>query len=186
MSNHSMQCDQNLIDHISTLMSSSEEDALSAIGAAMQRWPSDARLYLLRGAIFGHRASYPEARIDLSRAIALAPDLPIARFMLGYLEILAGDTTAALTIFMPLQVCEHESMRLFATAMVDLLEGRVAAAKEDLEAGLAASPDYPALEPYIQSVLRSIGQRGNSAASDFDTEFGAHHFLLTDYKHRLN
>lgn len=185
----SIRCDQPVIERITTLMQASDEDALVAIDEAVNGWPSDARLYFLRGAIQGHLAQYAQARSDLSRAIALDPELYVARFMLGHLEIQANDPAAAIVTFLPLtNRCEEDSMRLFATGMIDLLEHRTSSAMNNLKAGLEASPKYPALEPYIHSALRQINENMGQPSAGTETEptSDAGHFLLSDYLHRLN
>lgn len=179
-------CDQTVIDRISALMQTSDSQALAALDEAIAQWPSDTRLHLLRGAILGHQANHDEARQALSRAVALDPDFPMARFMLGQLEIQAGRPTDALVVLQPLaQHSQDDALRLFAAGLVDLLENRLSAAGQHLKAGLDASPAYPALEPYIHDVLNGIGeavgQRDGQTRHDMDIEQQANHLLLGDY-----
>lgn len=180
-------CDQTVIDRIAGLMQTSDSQALDALDEAIAQWPSDARLHLLRGAIFAHLARYDDARLALSRAVALAPDFPMARFMLGQLEIQAGRPADAMVMLQPLaQHGSDESMRLFAAGLIDLLEQRLPAAAEHLKAGLDAIPAYPALEPYIQNVLNGIGnaaaRRNDQAIAEFGNEQQhPNHLLLGDY-----
>ncbi|WP_333677822.1 tetratricopeptide repeat protein [Dyella sp.] len=179
-------CDQTVIDRISALMQTSDSQALAAIDEAIAQWPSDTRLHLLRGAIFGHLARFDEARHALSRAVALDPDFAMARFMLGQLEIQSGHPTDALVVLQPL--AEHgqdDAIRLFAAGLIDLLQNRLSTAAKFLRAGLNASPAYPALEPYIHSVLNGIGdaagKRDSNVSPDLEIDQQANHLLLGDY-----
>ncbi|GLQ92653.1 tetratricopeptide repeat protein [Dyella acidisoli] len=187
--NNASRCDSAVIDHITLLMQTSDEEALTAIDDAMTQSPSDARLHLLRGAMLAHQARYDEAITALSRAVVLNPTLHMARFMLGYLEIVGNRPTEAIAIFSPL-TADHgdEAIRLFATGLVNLLENRLTLAAKNLQAGLDLSPASHPLGGYVHSVLEGIketlGRRNDASQTAPTIEPGANHFLLADYLHR--
>lgn len=183
MDSSTIQCSQTTIDRITALMQTSDEDALTAIDEAMAQWPSDARLHLLRGAMLAHQTQYDEARTALSRAVVLAPALDMARLMLGQLEVTENRPAEAVVTFRPLAMHGNdEATRLFATGMIDLLEGRLSAAAENLQASLSTSPPVPALASHVHALLKGIdealhGQNDETPSVDS----AANHFLLGDY-----
>jgi tetratricopeptide (TPR) repeat protein len=176
-------CDESVIHRITALMQTSDEEALAALAQALQTWSGDARLYLLRGAIFASQNHPDEARMDLSRAIVLDPELDTARFLLGYLELTAGAPMDAIAVWGPLAATPESALGSFAAGMIDLIEDRLSASLAHFNHGLQAPAGSAALMPFIRSIIERTEQALNESAqtSGAQADGAIEHFLLADY-----
>ena len=176
-----MICDQATIDSIAHLMQHAEDDALSMIADALANWPQDARLHLLRGAIHAQRGEASEARGDFTQAIVLDPNQHTARYMLGHLELTAGNVDQAIAIWVPLSALRDGAIGHFAQGMIELATGRIQEALAELRHGLGLSTD-DALASFFRSTVTAVEQSLSTASSTpLDDEKSGNHYLLAEY-----
>jgi superkiller protein 3 len=75
------------------------EEALDHLTVALNLAPDDGGLLITRGAIFGRLKRYPEAEIDLRRAVRLQPSNPAGHYNLGLVlwrKGVVGEATSML------------------------------------------------------------------------------------------
>ncbi|RQU51471.1 hypothetical protein DF143_34870 [Burkholderia cenocepacia] len=138
-------------------MRSSDEAALHALNNALERWPTDYRLWFLRGAIHAGSKHYEAARSDFDTSQQLTPDFPIAGFMLGFLHLTHGHVDRAVDAWQPLDTLPaDDTLRMLKTGLLNLADDRFVVAIEQLRAGIASNTKYPLINRYIIDVLQHV------------------------------
>lgn len=135
----------------------SDADALHALNQAVQTWQQDPRIRLLRGATHASQQAYAEARADFMTALEIAPDYTIARFMLGFLELMHGQVSLALSAWGPLDLLPPDNaLYIFKSGLVSLIQDRFDDALLQLREGMASNQQYPLINNYIAAVIQKI------------------------------
>ncbi|WP_240702181.1 hypothetical protein [Trinickia terrae] len=170
---------------IMAAMNGPDEHALALISEVLARWPQDHRLWFLRASIYAGQQRRAEARVDFGQTLALAPEFDVARFMLGFLELMDQRVEAAAAAWAPLdRLAETDALRVFKTGLLDLGEDRFASALERLKNGLALNDRHPEVNGYIEAVVARIeampaSERGVSSLSGDALD---NHLLLSGYQ----
>ncbi|MGH8038004.1 MAG: hypothetical protein ACRES5_34870 [Pseudomonas sp.] len=176
-------CNDAKMEQIKLAMGRSDAEPIELISVAMQTFPADARLTLLRGSIYASQGNYGAAHADLTQAIALDPGLHAARFMLGYLELCHTQTIKAAAVWWPLtEVTDNDAMRNFARGMLSLIEDDFVDAARLFEEGLRHEGASPEISSFIQALLINTRRtmEGSDSGDDITSERGSH-LLLSGY-----
>lgn len=132
-------------------------DAMALLKTLLERDPDSVFGNYLLAAEHMQLGMVERAEEGFRKAVALAPDFPMARFQLGQLYMVKGDAAAAKTALSPL------SSLPTGTALSGYAKGMLAAANEDIDAaigelqmGLACEQDNPDLAGDMQRVLDNL------------------------------
>lgn len=144
-------------DQIGALISESElpaDERIHQLEGLLTTYPEDARLHLLLGAAFVGDGRLIEGHRSLSRAVALRPDLAIARFQLGLLQLTSGESTAALETFGGLDLLpDTHYLRHFVDGLRSLVRDQFGQAVEKLRAGIALNQENEPLNRDMQLII---------------------------------
>lgn len=176
-------CDQQTLDLLARSVANDPAiEALARLDAAITSYPLDARLHLLRGALFASMDAHDSARADLSRATLLSPSLDEARFMLGQLAYMQGSVSEARALWGAFQLPNNEasSVALLGAAMIDLLDGNRDDAHQRLTTALDRQPSA-AVREHVQRLLGQMDTREGASGEAKSEEGVMAHFLLSDY-----
>lgn len=124
--------------------------------ALVERAPDNAYAHYLLAAESAQLGLLDKAEAGFRSAIALAPELLMARFQLGQLLLLKGEMEQVASILAPLQSHGGPALAAYGAAFVALAEERVPAAIEQLEMGLSCSQDVPVLAQDMRQLLTSL------------------------------
>jgi hypothetical protein len=177
-------CDDNALSGVIEAMHAGEGDPLPALEALLVRHPEDARLHFLRGSILIGASRLIEAHSELSRAVELAPDYPIARFQLGFFQLTSGEADAALQTWGRLdRLPEGHYLRRFVDGLRALIRDEFAVAIGHLRAGIALNQENPPLngdmQLLIDQCLTLAASEAESAEASSETAL-----ILNQYKRR--
>ncbi|HLX02551.1 MAG TPA: hypothetical protein VKS80_10610 [Trinickia sp.] len=181
----SVPCDDDAMAAIVAALNGPDEDALSLINDALARWPRDHRLWFLRASIYAGQQRRAEARVDFTQTLALEPEFDVARFMLGFLELMDQRVQEAALAWGPLDRLEEtDALRVFKSGLLDLSEDRFGQALEQLKRGLALNERHPAINGYVEAVIARIEsmpsfEQGVTALS---ADMPDSHVLLSGYQ----
>ena len=92
-------CSDSVLETLVQDMQAGAPDQLERIDTLLVEFPGDARLHFLHGSMLVQAGRLIEGHNSLKRAVALAPDFPIARFQLGLFQLTSGETANALETF---------------------------------------------------------------------------------------
>jgi len=110
-------------------------EALAAAKKAAALDPLSATAVYQLGHLYMRLGQYASARETLERAVALAPDHHLRRYV-GYVDLLEGHPDKALALF---QSLPQEWVRLFGTALAESRLGNEAASRRALERLIATN-----------------------------------------------
>ncbi|MFP3500985.1 hypothetical protein [Burkholderia sp. SIMBA_062] len=176
---HAALCDDDTMGEIVRIVDKPDGDALKLLSAALARWPDDHRLWFLRGSIYAGDQRRAEARVDFARAVALAPDFDIARFMLGLVDLLDGHVQNAAACWAPFdeKPSGRDALWLFKTGMLALCDDRFDEALDWLRQGIAANERYPGINGYMEGIVGQIDAlKRDTIGNEKDG-----HLLLAEY-----
>lgn len=160
-------CPEMRLDEIVETMRVGDDSALRLLDEAREAWPKDPRLYFLSGATHAGAQQYDAARADFEMSLNLAPDFPIARFMLGFLDLTHGhvvraaDTWEALDALPP-----DDTLRVLKNGLLCLVDNQFDAAIVQLRAGIASNDTYPLINHYVAEVLQQLESMAHPPESD--------------------
>lgn len=150
--------------------------ALAHLKAGAQRFPAHAGFAFLLGAEYAQISLFDRAEAEFSRAISLEPNLYVARFQLGLLQLTQARLQDARTTWAGLDsLPEEHALRLFKQGLETMAEDRFAEARVLLERGIAANNFNPDLNNDMQNVLERFpkddgasvgGQSASTGESD--------------------
>ncbi len=153
------QCDEKFLMKITQAMTSSDDEALQLLAEGITLWPFDYRLCFLRGSIYASQGRSQEARVDLVRTIELAPQFSIAYFMLGFLDLTNNRVAEAQAVWAALDsLPEDDPLYIFKSGLLRLANDEFQSALTALTRGLALNRQYPAVNSYIQAVIKQINE----------------------------
>jgi Flp pilus assembly protein TadD len=153
---------------------------------AAQAHPEDARPLTLLAAEYVHAGEIDRAEATYIAALQRAPDLAIARFQLGLLQLTSARPAAAQATWAPLDaLADTDPLRLFKTGLELVAQDRFEEARRLLMQGIAQNSANPPLNRDMQMVLDRIaslrpgepGEAGQPAAKPADG-----HFLVSSYQ----
>lgn len=162
-------------DYFSELLDAAKPlQAVAAIDywrQASDQYPQDARPALMLAAEYASLNRFQEAESTYITALALAPDMTVARFQLGLLQFAMGNPSGAFVTWAPLDTLEEENpLRLFKTAFEFLALEQFSQAQEWLERCIVRNKNNPALTRDAQYVLDEIAERLSGQQSDVDED----------------
>ena len=173
------------INRITEAMQDDEELALRILDEQYAAHPYDARLPMVRGPLLAGRGEYGVAGIDLRDALALAPAMHVARFMLGYLELVTSAPARAVTVWAPLLDLDSDpALQAFTQGMVLTVQDRLTEAQAAFRTGLAAGDTHPELVRLVRALEQALGialgQQGQAEPVGSEEDAGRH-WLLGGY-----
>lgn len=153
-------------DEIETLTRSlAGTGGVSDADEALGSYPSDPRLHFLRGSVLASDRRYDEAREAIRRALDLAPDYPIARFQLGFLEFTSGEPGVAGATWARLQdLPSDDPLRLFSEGLMLLVEDEASGAIERLRRGIELNDINPSLNRDMELLISELSNAQTSEA----------------------
>lgn len=154
------------------------EDAVAA-------HPGDPRPLTLLAAEYVHAGEIDRAEAAYIAALQRAPDLAIARFQLGLLQLTSARPAAAQATWAPLGALpEADPLRLFRDGLEMLAQDRFDEATRLLMQGMARNDTNPALNRDIQMVLDRVAQLAGPGGGEGPAPGQAPggHFLVSSYR----
>jgi tetratricopeptide (TPR) repeat protein len=186
---HGTHCSDQTLNQLVALLEQDEAHGMSQLAQALDRWPTDARLYFLRGSCLAGQRRYEEALLDMQQAVQQAPGFAIARFQWGFLRLTCGDAQGAQQAWVPLdQLAPGDPLRLFKQGLCCLALDQFAQTVEFLSQGIAANQANPHLNKDMQLVIDQVHALVAKAQADqqdasavVDQSGGDTHLLLSEY-----
>jgi hypothetical protein len=130
---------------------------LSEIDVQLRQYPSDPRLFFLKGSVLAGIQSYEEGRLAMVRAIEIAPGFELARFQLGFLEFTSGMPAEALQTWQPFDgLPEDAPFRLFASGLAFLAQDDFVNCDQLLRLGIERNHEHPLINGDMQLILNEI------------------------------
>lgn len=161
-----------------------EDDSATAIAAleqASQFAPDAATPSFLLGAEYARLGRVAEAEHAFTVAVVQDPSLHVARFQLGLLHLTSGKPAHAVLAWQGLDpLPTTHALRFFTRGLTALAQDCFDEARAELERGIAANSENPALNVDMRMVLEKIATPQQNAAPS--TDAGAEdHFLVSTY-----
>jgi Flp pilus assembly protein TadD len=165
-------------------MQGTDEHALAVLNDTLAGWPRDERLWLLRGSVYAAQQRHGEARTDFVQALTLAPDLHVARFMLGLLELLNGLVAQASQSWLPLdRLADDDALRVLKNGLLSLADDRFDDALTELNRGMQLNQQHPLINAYVRAVIAKLTGEAEPADSQQSGSKEQHdHLLLSGYQ----
>lgn len=154
---------------------------------AARRQPGDGRILLLLGAERVQAADPDGAELTFAAALQAAPELHMARFQLGLLQLTNGKAEAGLLTWAPLERLDEEHpLRLFAAGLTCIARDEWTEGRRLLRLGILRNSDNAPLNRDMSAVLAETAHldaddTGAGPRPDADTPVSAH-FLVSTYK----
>jgi tetratricopeptide (TPR) repeat protein len=120
---------------------------------------------------------------EMQASLAVEPSFDIVRFQLGLLLLDNKRSAEAKEQFLILDGAVDDGLRVYAQAMVEIINDDFVAAKKNLEIGLSQEPKNPALSTLMQRLLEKLSRNDASGESDIDSNQQANQLLMGAYRH---
>jgi Flp pilus assembly protein TadD len=141
------------------------QDALSAIGWALDLAPESASFLNNRATILGALGEAAVAAAEAAHAVELAPEVPLYRYQLGRLYLVLGEVElAVVTLRQALDLRPRYSLARRDLGWAYLLEDDPAAAERELRRAFREEASTPEIELYLGLFLLSQGKTAEAAA----------------------
>ena len=172
-------------------LAATKRDALDESEAllrqAMALNPAAAMPHFLRAANFAHADRNDLAEASYVACLTRAPDLAIARFQLGLLQLTCGRPAVARASWELLfGLAETHPLKLFTRGLLAMLDDDTASARRFIREGIAMNRDNAPLNADMQALLSRLEQSaavpapGRSATEDGSPADA--HFLIGAYR----
>lgn len=149
-------------------------EAMSLLKILVEREPGNFQGHYLLAAEHMQLGMVDRAEEGFRRAVALAPDFPLARFQLGQLYLVKGDATAAKATLVPLlNLPRGSALARYAQGLIAAADEDGAGAIEALRAGLACEQDSLPLAGDMQRLLAQLLAVQGGGALPADVDVGA-------------
>jgi tetratricopeptide (TPR) repeat protein len=133
---------------------------LAEIEVYVHKFPSDPRLFFLKGSVLAALQRYDEGRLAMSRSIEIAPGFNLARFQLGFLEYTSGLVAEALQTWRPFDALpENSAFRLFANGLTFLAQDDFTTCDQLLRLGIEHNQDHPLINGDMELILTEIAPK---------------------------
>lgn len=163
--------------------------ALTLLQDEASRDPSSGVPYFLMGAQLAQSGQYESAEAAYANALARSPDLVVARFQLGLLQLSSGRAALSWLTWQPLLTLPPtDPLYHYVLGYIALSQDRFDAARLHFHAGLSLAQTNPALAQDVEKTLSAIdaGVKGLGTSDQDGTpdEAGVadSHFLLSNYR----
>jgi tetratricopeptide (TPR) repeat protein len=141
---------------------------LEDLERAVRADPESPELRHLLAAEYAQAGQYESAKAEFFHAITLNPDAHVARFQLGLLLLAAGDTTAALRVWQPLDsLADGTPLKHFKRGVEALTRNDRHDCKRHLMAGIAANSDNLPLNDDMRRILARVQDEASPVRTDF-------------------
>jgi tetratricopeptide (TPR) repeat protein len=174
---------------LSQLGASDRASARSLLEKAAQAHPEDPRPLTLLAAEYVHAGELDRAEATYIAALQRTPDLAIARFQLGLLQLTSARPATAQATWAPLDgLAETDPLRLFKTGLELLAQDRFDEARRFLTEGIALNRNNLPLNRDMQMVLDRMSQTPLGAAGPGGASRGGAasqtegHILVSSYQ----
>jgi cytochrome c-type biogenesis protein CcmH/NrfG len=181
-----MFCDDATMARLVAQLPTADDAAmLAGLNEAIATFPADARLLIMRGALYASQGEHSNAEADLTRAVVLAPREDDARFMLGQLAYAHGDRTEAIVIWtaFAMEPKVNSASGCLGMAMLAWLAADRDTCKAWLHSGLQSQPS-DAIRHHIVAVLAEV--EASAQPSGATALASASHFLASGYQSTVN
>jgi tetratricopeptide (TPR) repeat protein len=163
------------------------ETAICLLQEATGRADATAIAHFLLGSEYAQVRKYDEAMNEIEAAVALDPQLYIARFQLGMLQLSSGQPRRAAITLQPLQgLGSDHALACFATGLLHLMQDQFAACTDWLKRGIGLNADNLPLNEDMHKIIEQVrltvaANEANGAGGAPTEEDLTHHILLSAY-----
>lgn len=172
------------------------EKAILNLKTCVEMQPTGKALYLL-GAEYAEIGMFARAFEVMNEAIALEPELWMAHFHAGLVQLVLRNLVAAESAWRALDVLgDSNPLVLFKTGLVEIETGSVSNGVEHVKRGILLNKDIPELnrdmERVLENVQKAITDTTNTEAATASSENSGKadesedksHLFLTAYRNR--
>ncbi|HTD29705.1 MAG TPA: tetratricopeptide repeat protein [Xanthomonadaceae bacterium] len=132
-------------------------DAVSMLKTLLERDPNHVFATYLLAAEHAQIGMMDRAEEGFRRTVQLAPDFPIARFQLGQLFLVKGDTAGARSTLTPLaNLPGNLALSNYARGLIAAADENAGEAIRHLQDGLACPQEIPALTSDMRRVIDNL------------------------------
>lgn len=132
------------------------EQALDLLQEAHTTYATDGNIAFLHAATLAQVEQYEQALTAYERAVALNPQLLIARFQYGLLLATLGSNEKAITILTPLATESEHYLNTFALGIICILQGDAEQAERAIDKGLQANNENASLNQDMENMLSRL------------------------------
>jgi DNA-binding CsgD family transcriptional regulator len=132
----------------------------------LQQQPAHAFAIHLLATQHAELGLYERAIKGMTAALAINPQLQIARFQLGMLLLDRQRATEAKQQFAMLADTQDPALRLYCRALTALADGNAPLASERLTSGLACKQANPAMASQMRRVLELLSRNGEATGDE--------------------
>ena len=151
--------DSDELLHLALLASkqNNHEESISLLKRAQTKAPKEGKIYYLLGAEHAQIGLYDRAAEEMTKAVALDPQLHTASFQLGLLHITSGRIDAATQAWQPLDALGDENpLFLFKTGMLHLVRDEFEQCANLIKKGIKLNNSNESLNHDMQRVLADV------------------------------
>jgi tetratricopeptide (TPR) repeat protein len=131
--------------------------SMAYLKEAAARADASGQVHFLLGSEYAQIGLMGEAATHFERAVALAPDFPIARFQLGLLQLTSAQPDAALQSWAPLAALgDQHPLAVFSQGLRHLIRDEFADCIATLERGIQLNTENDALNADMQRVIERV------------------------------
>lgn len=158
-------------------------DVVVMLKALVERNRNHAHAQYLLAAQYAQMGFMEKAESGFRAAVALAPELTMARLQLGQLLLLKGEPDQAVDVLSALQSDPDPALSAYAETFLALARNQVPAAIERLEVALASPQAVPILAEDMHRLLASLRaeEQQQPAAIDQDVPAAGASLFLSNY-----
>lgn len=150
-------CPDDRIGDLLGAMNSDPEAGMRKLDQLLSGYPEDPRLHFLKGSMLAGREDYEGAKIEMRRAVDIAPDFAVARFQLGFLLLTSGQPYPAQEAWGPLYALPSEHfLRHFVNGLCHLIRDEFDETIRDLEKGIAANRENEPMNRDMQLIIDEV------------------------------
>jgi len=145
--------------------------ALAQLKAGAARFPDSAKIAFLLAAEHAQIGMFDRAEEEFVRAITLEPDLAVARFQLGLLQLTQNRLGDARVTWQRLEsLAPSHALRLFKQGLEALAEDRFDETRKLIEEGMRANDFSPDLNRDMANLLTRIAESTGQAVEPQATD----------------
>lgn len=138
-----------------------DDEAIAFFKRAIEIEPRNAQAHYLLGAEHAQLGLRDRAIAEMSQALELEPGLTAARFQLGLLHFTQQQLGEAERAWAPLkQLPAGQYLRLFASALMHLSQGRIPECLAELKDGIANNNENEPLNTDMRGLLQKLESEG--------------------------
>jgi len=175
---------------LKAMRAGNDEDALRLLKDAVARAPENGELLYLLGMVHSNMGMVDRAIDEITRGLALTPNLLNARFQLGLLHFTGRDFEKSEAAWKPLlgMLPEHDPLRTFSIGLTQVGHNDLEGAIATLERGIALcnneslNADMGRIVTQARRYLAESGNRDDGKPGAAASEPTTQHVLLSGYR----